>query len=96
MPKLGATIKVDKIITITKLLSRLMFRSLIVMVRMGPAALATLLAPMENATYNDMIRIKSFRTGFSFCFFEIDSCSRDRQYRCLACGLGCPEEVCDQ
>ena len=69
IPKLGATIKVDNIINKTKLSSPDIFNSLAVIEAIGPAAFATLLAPMEKATYSEMNTSIPFQTGFRFWFW---------------------------
>ena len=49
-----------------------MFNSLAVMVAIGPAALATLLEPIEKATYNDITKIKPLIKGFLLTLVDLD------------------------
>lgn len=68
IPKLGATIRVDNIIIIIKFSSMDMLSSFAVIDAIGPAALATLFAPMVKATYNDINTNNPFQMGLRFSF----------------------------
>ena len=72
MPKLGATIKVASIIITIKLSLIEMLSSFAVIEAIGPEAFATLFAPIEKATYNDIKRINPFKNGFIFIFCDRD------------------------